>query len=300
MTPVRIRSIEFSIPKRGKTEAENDDRYAVDLDQARFAIADGATESSFSGPWAGLLVRRFMEDTSIVKGSAWGEWLSPIQKTWLESVEKQEIPWYAEEKVARGAHAAFLGLVIRSDGTWRAIAVGDCCLFQFRNKLPRQWFPFRQLNEFPLRPWLLGSRSKANEITGTDREFLSDKVLAPWLGESLEGPTNPDKPRRPDWKYGDEFILATDALSKWFVNQIAERWGTVDPPEIPIPRNAQEFVDFVNELREKKEIESDDVTMIRVTLKKPKEPAPQPAEEVLPMAEEVHVSESTEPRVEGE
>ena len=47
----------FSVPKFGNTEDEYEDAVAFSLPDQRFAIADGATESSFSDRWAQSLVK---------------------------------------------------------------------------------------------------------------------------------------------------------------------------------------------------------------------------------------------------
>ncbi len=39
------------LPKRGNTEDEYEDAWAVDPARGRFAVADGASETSFAGRW---------------------------------------------------------------------------------------------------------------------------------------------------------------------------------------------------------------------------------------------------------
>ncbi len=50
----------FALPKRGHRLEEYEDAYAGNPDGGRFAVADGAAESSFANVWAQLLVSGFV------------------------------------------------------------------------------------------------------------------------------------------------------------------------------------------------------------------------------------------------
>src|SRR5438067_1583543 len=115
----------FSLPKRGNDASENEDAYAHSIAHGRFAVADGATESSFAALWAQLLVDEFVKPGT---PADWAGWLPPLQARWAAEIDQQPLPWYAETKVQQGAFATFLGVVIEPD-CWRAVAVGDSCMF---------------------------------------------------------------------------------------------------------------------------------------------------------------------------
>src|SRR5262245_6837941 len=125
------------LPRNGSSAAEYEDAWAGDAVSGRFAIADAATESSMGGPWARLLVKGFVHSADANLAS-WGDWLPPLQERWCREVGEQPLPWYAEIKAQQGAFATFLGLVVDQSGwwwsrrRWRAVAVGDGCLFQVR------------------------------------------------------------------------------------------------------------------------------------------------------------------------
>src|SRR5205823_4284926 len=115
-----------------------------------------ASESSFAGLWAQLLVDGFVNpDRSAVSET---EWFEALQKRWAADVDGRELPWYAEEKREQGAFATFLGLTLkRGDdggpgGRWKARAVGDSCLFQIRSERLIQAFPLTNANEFGNQP----------------------------------------------------------------------------------------------------------------------------------------------------
>src|SRR6202790_423862 len=120
------------LPKHGNSEDEDEDAWAADPDRGRFAIADGASESSFAGRWAQLLTEAFL---AAPRPSDLPEWLAEPQRRWSAEVLGVELPWYAEMKREQGAFATFLGLgVLRPTaeraGKWRAVAVGDSCLIR--------------------------------------------------------------------------------------------------------------------------------------------------------------------------
>ena len=87
-------------------------------DGARFAVADGATETSFAGLWAQRLVRAY--GAGWFDGDDWAEHLRREQAAWQAEVLQKPLPWYAEAKVRAGAYAALLGLQLRAAGEWSA------------------------------------------------------------------------------------------------------------------------------------------------------------------------------------
>src|SRR5581483_6881715 len=151
------------------------------------AVADGATETSFSRLWAKLLVDGFVNGTD----------RKELKKKWAESISGKELPWYAEEKAQSGAYAALVGLVIKSPesdkpGTWEAEAIGDSCLIHVRNGEFLQRFPLTRSAEFNSSPALLSS----NPDDGADHGETFTKLS----GER---------------KTGDIFYLLSDAIARW-------------------------------------------------------------------------------------
>jgi hypothetical protein len=238
----------FSCPKAGNRPEEYEDAFAVRSDDperiARIAVADGATESSFSALWAALLVERW------VRGDATGpEFLSRLgaaRRLWRRSVGRRRLPWYAAEKAARGAYAAFLGVALdRSSRHWRAVAIGDCCLFQLAGLGPGlrlvRAFPLARSEEFGSSPFLLGSIERAG-----DDPSRHVQVAEGLLG--LDG----------------TLLLASDALSAWLLRR-AERgdpaWEAVSGLGVG---DAAEFEALVAAARDDG-ARNDDMTLVRVT-----------------------------------
>src|SRR5262249_12712246 len=91
----------FHLPKHGHRAEEYEDAHAADGEVGRFAVADGASESSYAGLWAQLLAGGFVQDVRRPWGRA--DWLEPLQRRWSDEVDGVDLPWYAEVKREQGA-----------------------------------------------------------------------------------------------------------------------------------------------------------------------------------------------------
>jgi hypothetical protein len=238
----------YSVQKAGNSLEEYEDAYwpqspVEDCGRSfSFAVADGATEASYSKIWAGLLVQAYCG--AQFDGHDLTESLLNIQTEWKEAIGAQPLPWYAEEKIRDGAFSSLLGFTIQeaespgtTPGVWGAVAVGDSCLFQVRDDELHISFPLNRSEDFNSRPALLSSKPTSNE-------HLSEHI------HRLTG----------EWQPGDVFYLMTDALACWFLK-------AVENGEKPwkIRRSTQEsFENWIDKLRKESAIRNDDVTMYRV------------------------------------
>jgi hypothetical protein len=237
-------------PKRGNTTAENEDAWAADPARRRFAVADGASEASWSGLWARLLTSAFL-----TARTPWEEtnWLDEPRQAWSGQVDKLDLSWYAEMKRTQGAFATFLGFSIRppgsgSSGRWRALVIGDSCLLRIREGRPPRAFPLTHSDQFGNHPELLGSRAAGPPAFAHDR------------GSCLPG---------------DRFYLMTDALAQWFLHgceQGHKPWNDLEPL-LAQPEGQAAFAAWVDARREQNELRNDDVTVLAIG------PIPQPAAE---------------------
>jgi hypothetical protein len=204
----------------------------------RFAVADGATESSFSGLWARQLVRGYGKQGWTGKDLA--RRLPPMQQAWQQQVQARPLPWYAEEKARAGAFSTLLGLTLqdhtgaRGQGTWRALAVGDSCLFQLRQQQVLASFPLHDAAAFDNSPVLLASLAAPNQAALDAVQTVSGY-----------------------WQTGDEFLLMTDALAACFL-QHGDAAATWPPPT--------EFSAWIHDLRQRRLLRNDDVTLVRVRI----------------------------------
>ena len=243
------------VPRAGSDAAQYEDAFAPRVSgprharRLRFALADGASESMLAGLWADLLVRtwckarrRSLPQILDVAGAAWEVELA----AYLEDRERSERPvqWFEEPGLERGAFATLLGLAFetgaaQSHGEWRAVSLGDTCLFQVRDDELLSAFPIKSSTEFDSAPKLVPSRPED-----------VDRVLA-----------NVDE-EQGDWRRGDTFFLATDAIGAWFLRsyeQGAPPWRVLDRFATP-----EAFAVWVEARRQERALRNDDVTVMRV------------------------------------
>jgi len=213
---MNVEVLTAALPKPGYDAGQYEDAYfaAIGIGRERrclrLAVADGATESAFSGHWAQQLV------------SAWGmgrlDLLDPVQELlqmgsqWRGFVRSRPLPWYLEAKTAEGAHAAFVGLSLSrgrsgpSSGTWQAGGMGDCCLLHIRGDRLLRALPLSTSGEFGSRPVLVP----------TDPMGLEPAVAYGWW--RMTG----------TWEKGDMLLMMTDAIACWFLRQAesgGRRWS---------------------------------------------------------------------------
>jgi hypothetical protein len=224
------------------------------------ALADGATQSSFSGLWSKLLVENFVaQPNEPVDGLEQVVLLA--QKSWIDHISQLKIPWHAEEKVKMGAFATFLGVKVFSPlqeknnfGYWRAEAIGDSCFFQVRRNQLVSFFPIKQANDFGNTPDLLSSVHARNHV-----------IFRNGMQFSYSG----------KWLAGDEIYLMTDALAQWFLKEYE---GGLKPWRVIKEKiNAEKelpdisFCNWIETLRQIKAIRNDDTTLSVLRFTRPLE-----------------------------
>ena len=224
---------------------------------AKFAVADGASEALLSGKFADIAVHSFgVSDHSeldfqtllkLIHGT-WEKWKL---EEYLPSRQREGRPikWYEEQGLADGAFCAFLGLIFLSpvnlaSGFWKAVAIGDSCLFQVRDGKLLRSFPLRESSSFDSRPFLISSNPIKNEnILARVRKIFGT------------------------WVRNDIIFLMTDALALWFIKQHEagnRPWEILSLFGPKTPKSA--FYDFVRDLRSSALIRNDDTTLMKLAL----------------------------------
>lgn len=242
---------EFWLPKAGNFPEECEDAFRCayppdeDPGPALIAVADGASESAFAREWANALADAFTARPPQFDGlteDGLKEWLAPAQEEWSAGIPWDRLPWHGEAKARAGAFATLLGLVVDappgSEGplSWRALAVGDSCLFIVRDGRLLRSFPLEDAALFDNNPDLLCS-NPANAGALWEAVRLDD-------GECAEG---------------DLFILASDALSCWFLAASAageKPWETLAALAPP------DWDAWVGERRAEGLMRNDDVALV--------------------------------------
>ena len=234
----------FAVPKQGNSVGEYEDAFAGNPKNGRFAVADGASESSFASLWAKLLVHGFVDP--LPNQASMKVRLDPLRRQWSLEVDSLQLPWYADAKRGLGASATFLGLALKRSGKriggfWSALAVGDCCCFQMREDRLLKNFPNVHSQDFGNQPSLLNSKSEGDH--------------------SLQ---QGDQHKRGKWRSGDKFLLMTDAMAQWFLSRHEEGsnpWEEM-APALTQTRPDDAFGQWVNKLRDQSSIRNDDVTLV--------------------------------------
>jgi hypothetical protein len=179
------------------------------------------------------------------------DWLTPLQERWAQQVDPLTLDWFGEEKRLAGAYATFLGLSLKkppdgsSEGRWKAMAVGDACIFQVRGGSLTTAFPMSASADFGNRPALLCSRSGASEQA--ERWSRAQEKIG-------------------KWQPGDRFLLMTDALAQWFLRRAeahGKPWDTLQQ-RLADSNATAALTNYIKELRRIGGLVNDDVTLLTI------------------------------------
>jgi hypothetical protein len=241
MANLKYKSHHISVQKSGNSVDENEDALWFpenpgNSKSVNLAIADGATESSFSKEWSSLLVSAY-KDKSFDKEHL-SETLKDISEEWYSIVNKIVLPWYAQHKVETGAFATFLGLTIyKKENKFEIVAIGDCTLFQIRNEKLVFSFPVSSSKDFGNTPNLFAS-NPSYQLDLETAVIYCNNLIAP----------------------KDIILLATDALAAWIFTQIEANekpWNQLKA----VLRN-KIFEKWLDEQRKTGKMKNDDVTLL--------------------------------------
>lgn len=248
----------YSIPKAGNKDSENEDAVFPTVgighnghnELSTFIVADGATQTSFSGLWANYLTKNCSQ--SKLSEFNFLQAVGKAQEEWHQALQDAELPWHAVEKFRLGAFSALAWLEIQYfpvhpvyGFTWRALAVGDCCLFIARNQEIYLSLPLQDPGDFKNTPILIPSKSERMEsIKGKIQTSRGSLIM------------------------GDQLILASDAISSWIM-----RRSQTDRLEllkmirsIKNAKNGSGFSYWINGLRKSGELKNDDTSLILIEL----------------------------------
>jgi hypothetical protein len=254
-------SIYFTMPKIGDTNVDIQDSISFRSFQEadRLAIADGVSTSFLPKIWADLLVKKFccsIEDPIKDIEKSWIDWLFPLQLEWEK--EALEFRKSLSRKIEEGekinifsgcsrykdhASATFLGLElstkdINQSGTWRSVAIGDSCLFHIR----------KNPTETKYLSWPYEKSSDFSIVTESFQSCSNHNSFQPKFYQGT-------------YENGDIFLLATDALAEWILHSLESsnsKWENLLKIE-----NEQEFMSFIENLRNQNLIKDDDTTFCR-------------------------------------
>ncbi len=238
---------EFHRSKTGNTSEEYEDAYASDSTNGVFAVADGATESSFSDVWAKALVKTFVEnppgfvtnDRDVMKGI-----LQLARAQWYSSIDWTTLPWFQKNKAMLGSYSTLLGLqidLLDEKRRFRCMTIGDSCMFHITGDRMES-FPFSDSTDMSNTPRLMwsgrgfmGAQAKEVDIPGIEVKYGKLRV-------------------------GDRIVLATDAIAKWMLKHKA------DKPWQDLLSHGGDFDSYVGDLISSGQVKNDDVTLVFITV----------------------------------
>jgi hypothetical protein len=237
----------LSIPRSGSERHQLDDAGAWAIhpdDTLHIAVADGATESIYSGLWARTLtdaaIRQYPWDGTAIR---WA-WLAEASRRFSCLLpDLSDAPWYIHNKLLDGSFATLSASRLDlSSATLEAVAVGDSCIAIISDTAAGvQIFPARYANPASFRggPALVPSNPRFAERLDLVAEM-----------DSFQLPAG-----------GVQVLLLTDALAHWFVTELSAgqgRWRTL----LSIPEDGV-FRDFALAERHAGRLRDDDTLLIR-------------------------------------
>ena len=247
--------------KRGNSRNEWEDSYHVDPVGGLVAVSDGAGEGIFCRQWAALLTERYARELPDLRNAAaYHSWLESCRSAWLEMIDYPKTRITQRLKIDNlGAAATFLGFRLEAIPTtpgayvWRAEAAGDSCLLWVRDAQLVATFPLTRGPQFKQAPLLLRTK----------------RIVQPLFAQASG-----------TCRTGDLFLLATDAVSHWLIDEHIRGpadWSRFESIEQAV------WEEEIERLRDRNLIVNDDCTLIAVRVGP--RPAPLPAiEEITPEA----------------
>lgn len=242
----------ISISKIGNSIDENEDNilvsspFEIENEQIiRFAISDGATESSFSKEWSDLLVSCYKDlPFDIINLPSTIELIS---KSWNSRINAIDLPWYAAQKAEIGAFATFLGLSLDlHQNRFEAVAIGDCTMFVIRNDELFETFPINKIDDYGNTP----------NLFSTNHQYQTDYLNSVFYYDD-------------QIHFNDLFILATDALAAWiFKSTIAgeKPWINFTTMLDDANESNTEFEYWTINKIKNNEIKNDDISLVIIRI----------------------------------
>ena len=219
---------------------------------ARFAVADGATETYDSGRWADQLIASFIS-LEQANGAGYPDLERGAMSAWFKAMQDQ---WQADTpatsdyieqlKIRQGTLATFVGGQLTGlDGgnpAWHAAALGDAVLFHVHDGRLISHLPALGSGDFDSTPEGISTLpGRLNRMSG-QLQFQRGS-LAP----------------------GDMIFVASDAFAKWMITRV-ERGEDVLWPMLGSMAHPSVFTRLVNAERKAKALKDDDVTLMRIRL----------------------------------
>ena len=234
------------LPKLGHEPSECEDAIAIDTQNCRFAVADGATEAFDARNWAQRLAQHWVQNQCASTLEAFREWVAAEGRELRDSWNGLSLSWYSEEKARTGSFAALVGVELdlqTDEPSWKAIALGDTCLLHCRQGSLLKSLPLSSSDSFNTAPVLVASDSSMHEAS------MKSVVIDSGSCES-----------------GDVLWLLSDGVASWYL----ERFEKDDfrPSDFFETRDDDELQRFFDDERLAGRMRNDDVAVLRIEIQR--------------------------------
>jgi len=232
------------LPKLDHDASECEDAIACDIQTARFAVSDGATEAFDAQQWARNLAEHWVRNEATLTLEEFRNWVATEGRELHDSWNGLTMSWYSEEKARTGSFAAFVGVEIdlkSSAPSWKAIALGDTCLLHCRGSALLKSFPLSRSESFNSTPILVASNAALHEST------MSSAKVDSGVCEN-----------------GDVLLLMSDAAASWCL----QRFENSDFDADFLTKDDEELRRFFDAERQAGRIRNDDLAIVRIEIKR--------------------------------
>ena len=242
----------FITHKRGETDEDIQDSISIDLERGRFAVSDGVTNSFLPDILSRLLTRSYVAaaNNDAFPSLSFPEQFKEERDRYMNSLddEKQMLMEMVEEEF-HVAGATFAGLTV-NDNVFSWQVLGDSCLFIVPEDGRLRCFCSMPVRISP--EWLLDV-----DFDNHPSQIHSDgKVYGEW--------TKGKRTITSGW-----IVLATDAVSAWFVDQHTE--GNNPITQLWALNDNDEFEQFVENEYRAGRLKSDDESVVILNIGTPNE-----------------------------
>ena len=234
------------LPKLGHEPSECEDAIAVDTENCRFAVADGATEAFDARNWAQRLAQHWVQNECASTLEAFREWVAAEGRELRDSWNSLSLSWYSEEKARTGSFAALVGVELdlqTESPSWKAIALGDACLLHCRQGTLLKSLPVGSSASFNSAPVLVASDSSMHEAS------MKSVVIDSGSCEN-----------------GDVLWLLSDGAASWYLERFEKDEFT--PSDFFETKGDEELQRFFDEERLAGRMRNDDVAVLRIEIQR--------------------------------
>lgn len=228
----------FQIQKKSTERFDNcQDKIHLDLNEKKFAVADGATQGFKSEVWADEISKSFVQsnqDDFVYGLKSLAESFNSLP---LDN-ETGPMAFLEKKKKERGGNTAILGAKVNEEEeSIEFLAVGDSCAFMFCKGEISSW-PFKNLDELNQCQASINSKQILEENYSLDVRV--EKIKYAKL---------------------DEFWICSDALARFILKDLSILG------RLKSLVNFEGFYDFCVENWENNSMEHDDISFLRIEMK---------------------------------